>query len=83
MLVTLDTGSKYNLLDQEEVTTNGWKLEPISEWETPNLANPDGRELKVIGKTTLWIRLAGETHKRKVEFLVTPQTQIKTFCGPQ
>ena len=72
MLAILDTGSKYNLLDQEEVITNGWKLEPISDWETPSLANPDGCELKVIGKTTLWIRLAGEKHKRKVELLVTP-----------
>ena len=81
ILATLDTGSKYSLLDQEEVNTNNWRMEPISIWETPNLTNPDGRELKVIGKTTLWIRLAGEKHNRKVEFLVTPQLKSKLIVG--
>ena len=56
-------------------------MEPITEWEMPSLKNPDGRKLEIIGKVTLWLRLAKEEHKRAVEFYVTPRLQSKFLIG--
>ena len=81
ILATLDTGSKYNIADAEEVKERAWTMEPITEWEMPSLKNPDGRKLEIIGKVTLWLRLAKEKHKRAVQLFVTPRLQSKFLIG--
>ena len=81
VMATLDTGSKFNIADRKEVEKRSWKMEPITEWETPSLRNPDGSKLYIIGKVTLWLRLAKEKHKRAVEFFVTPRLQSKFLIG--
>ena len=78
---TLDTGSKYSIIDEEEVKKRVWKIEKITEWEMPSLKNPDGRKLEIIGKITLWLRLDKEKHKRAVNFYVTPRLQSKFLIG--
>ena len=34
--ITLDTGSKYNILDEAEAATRGWKVDKLTEWEEPS-----------------------------------------------
>ena len=60
MLITIDTGSRYNIVDQEEANLRGWKVDKITDCEKPSLKCPDERKLKIIGKTTLWLCLAKE-----------------------
>ena len=56
--ITMDTGSKYNIIDEDQASAKGWKVEKLTEWEEPSLRYADGRKMPIIGKTTLWVRLA-------------------------
>ena len=42
---------------------------------------PDGRKLKISGQLSLWLRLAKEEHKRKVDLYVTPHLRSKVLIG--
>ena len=81
VLTTLDTGSKFNLADETEVTENGWSIEPLTEWEMPTLKNPDGSPLVLTGRVKLWVRLEGEKYKRSLTYLVTPKLESKFIIG--
>ena len=81
LLTTLDTGSKYNIVDEGEANTRSWHISKITEWEKPSLKCPDGRKLEIVGKTTLWLRLAKEEYKRKIDFFVTPHLQSEILVG--
>ena len=81
MLITIDTGSRYNIVDQEEANLRGWKVDKITDCEKPSLKCPDERKLKIIGKTTLWLCLAKEEHNRKVDLYMTPHLQSKILIG--
>ena len=78
---TLDTGSKYNIVDESEANFRSWHTSKITEWEMPSLKGPDGNKLVITGKATLWLRLAKEKHKRKLEFYVTPCLASKLLVG--
>merc|ERR1712155_417396 len=79
--ITVDTGSKYNILDEAEAATRGWKVDKLTEWEEPSLRYADGRKMPIAGKTSLWIRLDKEQNKRKVELFVTPNLRSKMIIG--
>ena len=81
LLTTLDTGSKYNIVDEGEANTRSWHISKITEWEKPSLKCPDGRKLEIVGKTTLWLHLAKEEYKRKIDFFVTPHLQSEILVG--
>ena len=40
--ITVDTGSKYNIIDEAETSARGWKVEKLTEWEEPTLRYADG-----------------------------------------
>ena len=80
LTITIDTGSRYNIVDQEEADLRGWKVEKITEWENPSLKCPDGGRLKISGKTTLRHRLAKKSTKGKLSY-VTPHLQSKILIG--
>ena len=75
--ITVDTGSKYNIVDQAEAATRGWKVEKLTEWEQPSLRFADGRKMPISGRTSLWIRLDKENNKRKVDLYVTPSLRSR------
>ena len=79
--ITMDTGSKYNIIDEDQASAKGWKVEKLTEWEEPSLRYADGRKMPIIGKTTLWVRLDKEDNKRKVELLVTPNLRSRLIIG--
>ena len=79
--ITMDTGSKYNIVDQAEAATRGWKVEKLTEWEQPSLRFADGRKMPISGRTSLWIRLDKENNKRKVDLYVTPSLRSKLIIG--
>ena len=79
--ITLDTGSKYNILDEAEAATRGWKVDKLTEWEEPSLRYADGRKMPIAGKTSLWIRLNKEQNKRKVDLFITPNLRSKMIIG--
>ena len=54
--ITLDTGSRYNILDEAEALSRGWKVDKLTEWEEPSLRYADGRKMPISGKVSLWIR---------------------------
>merc|ERR1711867_363251 len=45
--VTLDTGSRYNILDESEAHSRGWKVDKLSEWQEPCLKYADGRRMPI------------------------------------
>ena len=65
--ITVDTGSKYNIVDQAEAAAKGWKVEKLTKWEQPSLRYADGRKMPIYGRTSLWICLDKENNKRKVD----------------
>ena len=75
--ITVDTGSKYNIVDQAEAATRGWKVEKLTEWEQPSLRFADGRKMPISGRTSLWIRLDKENNKRKVDLYLTPSLRSR------
>merc|ERR1712020_364323 len=79
--VTLDTGSRYNILDESEALSRGWKVDKLSEWQEPCLKYADGRRMPISGKATLWISLSENQNKRKVELFVTPNLNSKMIIG--
>merc|ERR1712020_242685 len=79
--VTLDTGSRYNILDESEALSRGWKVDKLSEWQEPCLKYADGRKMPISGKATLWISLSENQNKRKVELFVTPNLNSKMIIG--
>ena len=79
--ITVDTGSKYNIVDQAEAAAKGWKVEKLTEWEQPSLRFADGRKMPIFGRTTLWIRLDKENNKRKVDLYVTPSLRSRLIIG--
>ena len=79
--ITMDTGSKYNIIDEAQASAKGWKVEKLTEWEEPSLRYADGRKMPIIGKTTLWVRLDKEDNKRKVDLLVTPNLRSRLIIG--
>ena len=79
--VTLDTGSRYNILDESEALSRGWKMDKLSEWQEPCLKYADGRKMPISGKVTLWISLSEDQNKRKVELFVTPNLNSKMIIG--
>ena len=81
LAITVDTGSKYNIVDQAEADPRGWKVEKITQWEKPSLRCADGRKMKISGKTFLWLRLAKEDNKRKVDLYVAPHLRSKLLIG--
>ena len=81
LAITVDTGSKYNIVDQAEADPRGWKVEKITQWEKPSLRCADGRKMKISGKTSLWLRLAKEDNKRKVDLYVAPHLRSKLLIG--
>ena len=79
--ITVDTGSKYNIIDEAETAARGWKAEKLTEWEEPTLRYADGRKMPIVGKTCLWIRLDKEQNKRKVDLFVTPNLRSRLIIG--
>ena len=79
--ITVDTGSKYNIVDQTEAADRGWKVEKLTQWEQPSLRYADGRKMQIFGRTSLWIRLDKENNKRKVDLYVTPSLRSKLIIG--
>ena len=79
--ITVDTGSKYNIIDEAETTARGWKVEKLTQWEEPSLRCADGRKMPIAGRTSLWIRLDKEDNKRKVDLYVTPSLRSKLIIG--
>ena len=79
--VTLDTGSRYNILDESEALSRGWKVDKLSEWQEPCLKYADGRKMPISGKVTLWISLSEDQNKRKVDLFVTPNLKSKMIIG--
>merc|ERR1711873_76306 len=58
MKATIDTGSRYNILDESEALSRGWKVDKLSDWQEPCLKYADGRKMPISGKVTLWISLS-------------------------
>ena len=79
--ITVDTGSKYNIVDQTEAADRGWKVEKLTEWEQPSLRYADGRKMPIYGRTSLWIRLDKENNKRKVDLYETSSLRSKLIIG--
>ena len=79
--VTLDTGSRFNIMEESEALSRGWKVDKLSEWQEPCLKYPDGRRMPISGKATLWISLNENQNKRKVELFVTPNLNSKMIIG--
>ena len=79
--ITLDTGSKYNILDEAEAVSRGWKVDKLTEWEEPSLRYDEGRKMPISGKTSLWIRLNKDQNKRKVDLFITPNLRSKMIIG--
>merc|ERR1712016_575369 len=79
--ITLDTGSRYNILDEQEALNRGWKVNKLTEWEEPSLRYADGRKMPISGKVSLWIRLNKDQNKRKVDLFVTPNLRSKMIIG--
>ena len=42
--ITLDTGSRFNILDEAEALSRGWKIDKLTEWQEPCLRYADGRK---------------------------------------
>merc|ERR1712115_586062 len=81
MKVTLDTGSRFNIMEESEALSRGWKVDKLSEWQEPCLKYADGRKMPISGKATLWISLSENQNKRKVELFVTPNLNSKMIIG--
>ena len=64
--ITVDTGSKYNIVDQTEAADRGWKVEKLTESEQPSLRYADGRKMPIYGRTSLWIRLDKRTTRERL-----------------
>ena len=79
--ITVDTGSKYNIIDEAQTSARGWKVEKLTEWEEPSLRYADGRKMPIVGKTSLWVRLDKEDNKRKVDLFVTPNLRSRLIIG--
>merc|ERR1712055_482808 len=79
--ITLDTGSRFNILDEEEAISRGWKVDKLTDWQAPYLRYADGRQMPVTGKVTLWICLNKDQNKRKIELFVSPNLQSKMIIG--
>ena len=79
--ITVETGSKYNIVDQTEAAGRGWKVEKLTQWEQPSLRYADGRKMQISGRTSSWIRLDKENNKRKVDLYVTPSLRSKLIIG--
>merc|ERR1712004_385525 len=79
--ITLDTGSRFNILDEEEALSRGWKIDKLTDWQAPYLRYADGRQMPVTGKVTLWICLSKDQNKRKIELFVSPNLQSKVIIG--
>ena len=47
--ITVDTGSKYNIIDEAETSARGWKVEKLTKWEEPSLRYADGRKMPIVG----------------------------------
>ena len=41
--ITVDTGSKYNIIDEAETSARGWKVEKLTKWEEPSLTTTPER----------------------------------------
>ena len=79
--ITLDTGSRYNILDEGEALSRGWKVNKLTEWEEPSLRYADGRKMPISGKISLWICLSKDQNKRKVDLFITPNLKSKMIIG--
>merc|ERR1712055_789871 len=79
--ITLDTGSRFNILDEEEALSRGWKVDKLTDWQEPCLRYADGRKMPITGKVTLWICLSKDQNKRKIELFVSPNLQSKMIIG--
>ena len=79
--ITVDTGSKYNIIDEAETSARGWKVEKLTEWEEPTLRYADGRKMPIVSKTCFWVRLDKEQNKRKVDLFVTPNLRSRLIIG--
>ena len=55
----------------------------MTKYEKPNLRNPDGSKFEIIGKSETWVRLSQQTHKVKIQFLVTKKLQSVFILGLQ
>merc|ERR1712052_33246 len=62
--ITLDTGSRFNILDEEEALSRGWKVDKLTDWQEPCLRYADGRKMPITGKVSLWICLSKDQNKR-------------------
>merc|ERR1712004_651336 len=51
--VTLDTGSRFNIMDEGEALSRGWKVDKLTEWQEPCLRYADGRKMPITGKVSL------------------------------
>merc|ERR1711936_708945 len=49
-LMTLDTGSRFSIVDEHEAKRRNFKIEKLTKYEKPNLRNPDGSRFEIIGK---------------------------------
>merc|ERR1711994_896651 len=79
--ITLDTGSRFNILDEEEALNRGWKIDKLTDWQEPCLRYADGRKMPITGKVSLWICLSKDQNKRKVDLFVTPNLKSKMIIG--
>ena len=79
--ITLDTGSRYNILDEAEALSRGWKVDKLTEWQEPCLRYADGRKMPITGKVSLWICLSKDQSKRKVDLFTTPNLRSKMIIG--
>ena len=82
-LMTLDTGSRFSIVDENEAKQRNFKIEKLTKYEKPNLRNPDGSKFEIIGKSETWVRLSQQTHKVKIQFLVTKKLQSVFILGLQ
>ena len=80
-IMTLDSGSKNSIADEDQAKKNGWKIKPISDYENPNLKNPDGSKFVISGKAEVWIKLSTTAHKRRITFLITPRLESVFIIG--
>ena len=82
-LMTLDTGSRFSIVDENEAKRRNFKIEKLTKYEKPNLRNPDGSKFEIIGKSETWVRLSQKTHKMKIQFFVTKKLQSVFILGLQ